>query len=402
MIYDFDKLNTFDLRTSSVAVTNYKPNRGNAAPKVMNKYWEELKLSENKETVLLLAGDYTSLVDGKQKSWLEYLLHQKLFVKGQVQKEIVCSAGIDPHNKQPCTGCVYWENGPKKENPWYPKPKVKFNILSLANYHDNVPYMKDNKPMVKEDGKPVLIKQQCAGRGCALCASLGKPSIFGRLMKLLLTGTHFTQLMTFNKKTLNNLCSGCGKTIVVNEYTCAQCNTQLLGSEAIENMSLEQVEKFAKSPQKCACDNIGFAQEGLDCGYDANGLAKESDSCPLEVPIRMNIFNTVLSLTKSGEKAKSTLSATDLRSVYPNSLIRYAAPNKMALPEILNNALGVNNGNLFNLSVEIQILSTHDQAEMLGVPDPYAENQSSLPSDVVPQSPQLSGFPVNFPTMQVR
>lgn len=400
MIYDFGKLNTFDLRTSSVAVTNFKPNRGNATPKILNKYWEELKLSENKETILLLAGEYTSLVDGKSKNWLEYLLHQKPFTKGQPQRDIVCTAGTDPHDKKPCTGCVYWENGPRKENPWYPKPKVKFNILSLASYHDNVPYMKDNKPAVKEDGKPILIKQQCQGRGCSLCANHGKASVFGRLMKLVLTGTHFTQLMSFNKMTLNNLCSGCGKTIVINEFTCAQCNAQLLDTTTIESFSLEQIDKFAKTPQKCGCGYVGFPQEGLDCGYDANGLAKEADNCPLEVPIRMNIFNTIFSVTKMGEKLKSTLTATDLRSVFPNSLIRYQAPNKLPLTEIINQALSVNNGKLFDLTAEINLLSTKEQAEILGVLDPYTQGDNSLPSDNVAQTTPM-GFPINFPTMQI-
>lgn len=391
MTYDFNNFNGFDLKTSSLAVTNFKRNRSAQPSRIMNKFWEEVRLSETKETILLLAGKYTSLVDGNIKEWKEFLLHSTPYVKGKASSEIVCTAGYDQHAKQPCTGCVYWDNGPKKENPWYPRPKVKFNALSLAAYHDNVPYIKDGKPAIKDDGKPSLIKQKCAGKGCHLCTSLGKPSTFGRLMKVVLTGTHFGQLTSFNKKTLNNLCSGCGKTIVVNEYSCSSCDKQLL-DVSNNSYSAEQLDRFAKSPQTCECGHVGLPKEGLDCGFDEDGQIKEVEDCPLDYPIRMNIFNTVLSLSKEGEKTKSSLYFGERRSIYANSKIKYMAPNKQSITEILNTAIAANNGSLFDLDAETYTNTTAEQAAIIGDGiDPYAEvNAPSMGS---------GGFPINFTNM---
>lgn len=406
MTYDFQKFNAFDLKKAALSVSNYRPPRAPSTPRFTNKFWEEVKLDDVKQPILLLAGEFVSLISNTPAPWKEYLLHKTLYIKGQQQKDIVCSAGHDPYNKQPCVGCYYWETGPKKENPWYPKVTIKFNALSLSQYHDNIPYIKSGQQVKKEDGKPVFIKERCAGKACTLCPTYGKPGLSGRLMKLVLTGTHFNQLMSYNKKLLN-LCAGCGKTIVLNDFSCAGCGDQLL-NVAENRFSEEYLEQYASTPVQCHCGHTGIPQEGLDCGYDEEGMTKEVEDCPLEYPVRMNIFNTVIPLTKEGEKTQSKLDFGEKKSIVEKSKIKYNHPSKLSINEILQNAITANNGKLFDLDEETRILSTEEQAAHLNVENPYANLQGGvmgLPANVpVQQIPPmahagtvpLGGFPVNF------
>lgn len=372
--YDFTSMNNLALsKASTSTVTNFKPTRPQAFTKrEINKFWEELKLGADSEVVLLLAGDYKSLINGEQKQWKEYLLHRTLFTPGKQQGEIVCSAGYDEHDKQPCVGCVLYESGPRKENPWYKQARVRFNALSLAFYHDNIPYIKGGKAQTKEDGQPVFIKQKCGGKTCVSCATYGKPKIFGRLMKLVLPGSHFSQLINYNKK-LYNSCAGCGKTIVINEFSCAQCDAQLL-DVANNPMTQESFDRFATTPQTCGeCNFVGIPKEGLDCGYDEKGETKEVEDCPLAYPVRMNIFTTILSLTKEGEKSKSALMFGEKKSILANSKIKYIKPVavKQTLEEILDSCIAANGGKLFDLDTEVHTVSLEEQAIVLGVENPY-------------------------------
>jgi len=323
MKYDFTSMNNLALaKASTSTVTNFKSTRPTTfAKKEINRFWEEIKLGSDSETLLLLSGNYTSLINGEQKQWKEYLLHRTVFVPGKQQGEIVCSAGFDEHDKQPCVGCAHFEAGPRKENPWYKQPRVRFNALSLAFYHDDIPYIKMGKPQTKEDGKPIFIKQKCGGKTCVHCPNYGKPKTFGRLMKLVLTGTHFSQLINYNKR-LQNTCAGCGKYIVINEYSCASCDG-LVFDVANNPVSQEQLDRIATTPLPCTkCDYVGIPKEGLDCGYDEKGETKEVDDCPLDFPVRMNIFTTIISMSKEGEKTKSSLSFGEKKSILPNSKIK--------------------------------------------------------------------------------
>ena len=393
MKYDFTSMSNLALgKATTSTVTNFKSTRPSTfVKKELNKFWEDIKLTSDYETVLLLAGNYSSLINGEQKQWKEYLLHRTPFVVGKQQGEIVCSAGFDEHDKQPCVGCAHYESGPRKENPWYRQPRVRFNALSLAFYHDDIPYIKNGKAQTKEDGKPIFIKQKCGGKTCVHCQPYGKPKIFGRLMKLVLTGTHFSQLINYNKR-LHNSCAGCGKSIVINEYSCANCNEQLL-DVANNPVSQEWLDKFVSTPQTCGkCNHSALPIEGLDCGYDEKGETKEVDDCPLEYPVRMNIFTTVISVSKEGEKTKSALSFGEKKSILPNSRIKYVKPVavKLSLEEILDSAINANGGKLFDLDAEIHTVSLKDQASILNIENPY-ENEN----EVGPKGPGIPIFPSN-------
>lgn len=390
MDYNFQTMPAFDIKKAAVSAATYKPIRPQSNNgKVYNKFWEELKLDAIKQPILFLAGSYTSLIDGIKKPWKEYLVHKTAYIKGKQQKEIVCTAGIDPYNKQPCVGCYYYDNGPKKENPWYPKVTVKNSVLSLAMTHDNIPYTKN--------GKQSFIKERCIGKTCKLCSEYGKPTLNSRLMKLVLTGTHFSQLIAQNKNLLSK-CSGCGFTIVLNDFSCPKCSVQLL-NVADSRYSEEYLEQFANTPIHCTCGNEVIPQEGLDCGYDEEGAIKESDKCPLEFPIRMDIFNTVLPISKSGEKQQSKLDFGDRKSILENSLIKYTHISKLPLTELLSSALSVNNGSLFDLDKETITLSVEDQAATLEVENPYANMSTEMPSNIAVSQIPTGNFPVKFNNM---
>jgi hypothetical protein len=266
-------------------------------------------------------------------------------------------------------------------------------VLSLASYHANIPYIKAGVAQKKEDGTPVFIKERCLGKTCPHCAAHGKPTLTnGLLRKLVLTGTHFNQLMNYNRK-LSDICSGCGKTIVLNDYSCQKCNFQLL-NVAEGRYSSEFLEKYATTPQMCPnpeCNHSGLPTEGLDCGYDEEGLVKEVEDCPLDYPVRMTIFNTVIPLTKEGEKVQSKLDFGDKKSILDKSRIRYNHPSKLSIEELIKAALVDTKGELFDLENEVRICGLDEQAAILGVENPFAEIK--LPNTgAVSQTPHMPNF----------
>ncbi len=388
-MYDFTKISNISLIKASNSVMSFKPPRPQSSDgkKFLTKFWEEIKLSEANEKVILLAGSYKSLIDGNVKQWKEKLAHETMFIPGKPQGTIICSAGHDPNDKHDCVGCVLYENGPKRDNPWYPKVKVTFNAVSLAAYHDNLPYInKEGKPQIGKDNKPLFIKGKCTGKNCVSCKQYGKPALFGRLMKLTFTGAQFAQLMSFNKK-LENICAGCGYNIVINDYSCQSCG-ELLLDVANSSYPDEYIASFAANIQKCKCGANELPIPGLDCGYDVDGINKINEECPLKLPMPMNIFTSVIDIRKEEKILK-----LDKASILDNSRIKYKLPGNVDIKDVIEAAIKANNNSLFDLDAETFILPTDEQAKILGV-----ENPCNV-SNEVDSAPAIPHKPMGIPKM---
>lgn len=377
---------------SNLTPSTFKPKFDAKRP--MRRFWEYLLMRKSIEPVLFLAPEegYTSLADGSLKEMKEYFVHKgSKKVNGKdTFPDIVCTAGSDIYSPKPCLGCYLYDNTKVAKgtiNPWRKSLTTKWQVLHLAFYH-SVPRLDDTGTQVVYDEKPQFNKEPCLGEDCKRCGE-GYAKTFGRIMKVDLGPSHSKNLLG-HRKELYWTCQGCMLKIVTNSLICPECDATVLniniktmeGKEL--NEKLDKIRLLISEDHKCIkCGYTGRLIEGNDCLYnDDRATKKRNKKCPFEAPVRGDIFNSVVLLTKEGEKSNSTLVMKRFFSMFGASLDPYELPEEvlleypnMPLEDVIEaikvRAIQENNG-LFDLDKEVEtfLLPMDQQADVLGVAIP--------------------------------
>lgn len=386
----------------------------------IQKFWEELQLKGNIETVLFIAAEDpeqypTSLIDSQKKPWGEYNKQKTQKQEGDktAYPSIICTAGNDKYNKKECVGCYQEEHFTGKPNPWKKSLTTKHQIIHFAFYH-NVPRLDDQGNHRSYQDKLLYNSVRCEGDGCKFCAS-GVEKVFGKLLKLELGPNHTKNLLggegwdPSTKKIkfyrgirhqLNWTCAGCGGQIVTKHTLCGGCGnviedlTKLVGKDPKDMLgSLRaQIEQRLAMPTSCKCGWTGIPDEASDCCYDAEGKIKlKRMKCAFEAPMRMDLYNSVIQINKEGAATESAIKLKGVFSIDETSNNPYQFEVDEPLVEIVNRAIELNGG-LYNLDKEIAelCLSPELQAKILGVPNPYAGGPR-LPGGDEVERPKFAG-----------
>lgn len=386
----------------------------------IQKFWEELQLNAAIQTVLWLSPEPenypTSLIDNKQKPWGEFGKHKTQRQEGEktVYPSIVCTAGTDPHNKKECVGCYQQEHFTGKPNPWKASITTKHQIIHFAFYH-KVPRLKDGQPVIYQD-KQQFSSELCKGNNCKHCdANVEK--VFGKLLKLELGPNHTKNLLGgegYDSSTksrrffrgirhqLNWTCGGCGGTIVTKAALCGGCGnvledfTKLVGNDPKDMLGSLRglIENKLANPYNCTkCGVHGLPVEASDCCYDVEGKMKlKKLKCSFEAPERMDLYNSVLQISKEGASTESAIKLKGQFSIDEKSNNPYQFEVDEPLIEIVNRAIAANDG-LYNLDKEVKelLLSPEVQAKILTVPNPFTNHRIPGVEEVPAERPKYAG-----------
>lgn len=389
----------------------------------IQKFWEELQLKGNIETVMFITPENpeeypTSLVDNQKKPWGEYHEQKTQIQQGEktAYPSIICTAGLEQHNKKECVGCYQEEHYTAKPNPWKKSVTTKHQIVHFAFYH-NVPRLDKDGNHASYQDKYLYNSLRCEGDACKFCAA-NVEKVFGKLLKLKLGPNHTKNVLGGDgwnagekkmkfcrgiRHQLNWTCGGCGGQIVTKASLCGGCGTiiedfsKLQGSDPKDMLgSLRgKIEQKLQLPTTCSkCNWSGFPDEASDCCYDAEGKMKlKKLKCSFEAPQRMDLYSSVLQLNKEGAGTDSAVKMKAVFSIDETSNNPYQFEVEEPLVEIVNRAISINGG-LFNLDKEIaeMCLPPEIQAKILGVPNAYAGGPRIPGSDTeVQERPKFAG-----------
>lgn len=385
------KFSTLSPVTSQKKTTNKLPTK---------KFWEYFRVGKTVEPFMALSiseNGYTSLADGEQKEMKEHFIHTALKkVDGKdTYPEIICTCGIDPYNKKVCLGCYMSDQFKYQKgviNTWKKKLITKWLVLHLAWYY-KVP-LKDEKGEQKVyNDQPsfmhILQTEASAEKFEGTCEKY-----FGKVLKMDLPTSHSKGLLNI-RKSLFWTCQGCMMNIVTNNLSCPECEKEVMkvSITSVEgkdvNEKLDNIRVLIGTPMACVCGYKGIMVEGNDCCYtEDRKMKKRGKKCPFEVPVRGDIFGSVVYLTKEGEQATSSLIMKKNYSIYnqagdgcfelPEEVVN-EYPNMetdkvlevikaRALKEAMDAGVNID----LDKEVESFILPVEQQAEILGVSLPQA------------------------------
>jgi hypothetical protein len=386
---------------------------------------EEAKI-EAAEPVVLIAGDYEDIfatypeghpqvgqriIPPPKQEGLHVRIHTfNVFMKARNPnergypsfRELVCSAGPDPHAPQPCVGCYKVDHGEKDSRA---RDSWVFNMAHLAWYH-LVPFVKDNQVQMKNDGSgPIMIKVECmshkmenvylgravgANRAPAEIAKRFKQCEGCRQQAQWAWGDHRTLQLGY--KHLKNIfaidddvskkCINCGTGILRIAFDCEKCDSELLNLSQV-SWTNDQIDQYAKAPAQCACGHVGLPKSAYECGFDDN-FNRVADPC--DNPLKTSIFDCVLWLQREGE---STESEVVVRRVETIAQYQARTFDQRPLPEHLKEIVK----EPFNLVEMYKPENLDDQAESIKTDNPYAQQQQQYGSYGGQQQPAYGGYP---------
>ncbi len=303
-------------------------------------------------------------------------------------RDIVCSAGPEPHAPQPCLGCYDYDHGKKESKP---KDQWVFNIAHLGWYH-LLPLVKDGQVQMKKDGSgPVMIKQECtthkmesillgrainSGRVPGEIAKRHKPCEGCQQQAQFAWGDH--RIIQFGWKHLKNVleiddkvgkkCLNCGTGILRVAFDCEKCQTEIVDLSQVQ-WTNDQIETFSKTPFNCtSCGHGGLPQSAYDCGYDDN-YNQVAASCGN--PQKTTLFDCVLWLQREGESTESEVVVKRVEL-----LSQYRTQDNRALSEHLKEIVRAP----FDLAEMFKPDSLDDQANTTKLQNPYAQQQQQFSS----------------------
>jgi len=295
--------------------------------------------------------------------------------KGIDIKEVVCSAGVDPHAPQQCVPCYMVDHGTKGSDA---RDNVAFNLAHLMPYHSiplrdkqtqNIIFKKDDNGNPTQD--PVLVEEQCSIQGCVYCQQNQQyqqnfyPIKFGaqRIMEL---GTgHLGTILGLDAK-VGLFCANCMTNIKLEGYCCKQCKATIL-DVATCGWKNEQIDQFGKQPYQCQnCGYSDLPEEEIDCGYDPQGFYKlNGRGCPEDVaPRRLTLFDCVFYLQREGTDAQTKI--VDVSWVRKD---QFQTPDGRPLDDHLKEIVKAP----FNFAEFYKPDTTEGQAKLLNTQNPYMQ-----------------------------
>jgi hypothetical protein len=320
------------------------------------------------EPILFMPAQYTDPYNidpatGQPTIDVAYHFREHNFRRGPKDfRSCICSAGPDPQNPQPCNACREVDlmksksgedrTGAEARDQWV------FNIAHLVAYHTNVPLERDGKIIMKRDRptEPVLIEEQCVGRGCKHCAHQ-LPMHVGSVRAFQVGAGHLNIVLGWNDK-VGCYCANCltpvGKP---QQYFCPRTN---------ELLTDEYLAKFSKTPVQChnpQCGLVTIPEAVLECGYDPTGQRKiPGTGCPDNVePKRLSLFDCIFYVQREGEGTDTKI--IDV-SWQPKGM--FQSPDGRSLDQILSTIQPLNFPEMFKPE------PLDKQASRLGINNHYA------------------------------
>jgi hypothetical protein len=374
----------------------------------------EESITEVAEPVVIIKGAYPDLLaqnPGEPQEAYHFQVHTaQLWIQpdkpGQqgfkTWRDIVCSAGPDRHNPQPCLGCYNVDHGKKDAKA---KDQWCFNIAHLGWYH-NSPLVRDGQVVFKQNSQePVMIKNECLSykmenvlhgraqnapkgslkRAFKMCEGCNQrhPHIFGDHRTLQLGFKHLKSLFAIDEE-LGKKCANCNTFMLRMAMNCGneQCNARIVDL-ATAGWTIDQIEMFAKQDHQCQyCGKTGRPYSEYKCGFDSNYLPIVGGGCQGGVePKKNSIFDMVLWLQREGE---STESEIVVKKVEPISQFRTQDGRSLTehLPEIVKSP--------FDLAEMYKPESLDEQAKTWNTQNPYAAPQQQYQQYGGP--PQQGGY----------
>jgi hypothetical protein len=298
-------------------------------------------------------------------------------------RDMICSAGPDPHSPQPCVGCWDVDHGNKDARP---KDQWVLNIAHLSWYHES-PYVKDGAIQMKKDNSgPVMIKNEChthrpenivigraiqngirnlrAPRQCDGCQQ-GHPFVFGDHRVIQVGLKHLKNLFEVDEH-LAKMCMTCGTNMLLFRFDCGHCNATMVDIVS-SGWTNAQISDFGKTAQQCRnCGTQALPAPYYECGFD-DRFAKVGGGCASDLePVKGSLFDSVIWAQRKGEKTESQINITKTQQVGA-----FKTPDGRPLADHLAQIVK----SPFNLDEMYKPDSTDEQAEMISKPNPYASQQ---------------------------
>jgi hypothetical protein len=224
----------------------------------------------------------------------------------------ICSAGYDPHNPQPCSGCYWMDQGDKSLTV---SDYFLFGAIHLAPYHGHPVLDEKNNIMMKKDGSGWVINfAECEGRQCNYCRTLAGvalvpdnnwpnwqqnhiSTIFGQRRYLEIGKGHLANLESWDN-TVSSMCSNCNSQLITDGFKCPRCHNRVIDM-ATDPRTDEQILEAAAHQHPCMyCNCQVLLIEEVSCdACEARG----GQGAPYP------FFGTVLHALREGEKMKSQM-----------------------------------------------------------------------------------------------
>lgn len=320
-------------------------------------------------------------------------------------RDIVCSAGPEPHAPQPCVGCNLVDHGAdaKARDRWV------FNVAHLGWYHEH-PLVKDNQVQMKKDGSgPVMVKEECrsykmlsvlynravqAGnrqykpQECEGCKNQW-PFVWGEHRLIEVGWKHLNNILDFDTA-LGKKCANCGTYLLRMSFNCGNesCNAVLVNIGQ-SGWTQDQCENFAKTAQHCPqCNYQGLPRSNYQCGFDEKYIPTQQ---PCQDTRKTSIFDCVIWAQREGEKTESeiVIKKVELINNYTTPDGK-PSPDGRPLAEHLKSIVK----SPFNLVEMYKPESLDDQAKAIRVQNPYAQQQwGQYGSQQTQPQQQPQGYP---------
>jgi hypothetical protein len=297
------------------------------------KFWfDKWRLPQgNPAPFVIVSGDYVDpnpspdqieldSVSGQPKpvknTFFKLTKHKRKLLKNgkEEYRESICSEGHDPHNPQPCAGCMAQNTGDKSVSK---TEQFLFTIVHLHPYHTHPLVDRETGGFVKKKaengGGFVIIETECSGRICNFCAILkGKPvsdpafpkfnqsdigTILGKRRYLEVGKGHLSNLAGWDTS-IRSQCGECKSVLDLMGYACGTCNSMTINAET-DTRTDGELEDAVSRPYPCpSCKRATLHKEVVGCQVcESNG----------KVPTQHSLFGVVLWGSRQGEGTKSQL-----------------------------------------------------------------------------------------------
>jgi hypothetical protein len=314
-----------DFRRSVQADTKKKGGGGKRS------FFEKFRLDKDViSPILLIRGEYVDHFPAADVAAIDPSTGQPMAVKTPYKKfrkhlrsfgqkkfrDEICSAGNEPHNPQPCVGCLAMDTGDKSINL---NDYFALGIVHLAYYHGH-PYLdrQTNQFKVKQDNSGYsMAYDECGGRVCNFCRTIqGQPpvlqqgdepwplypqgsitTVFGRRRFMELGKNHLMDVLGWDE-TLSKLCGTCRSEMFIDGFACDFCKTMVINMSTDQRTD-DQIKEVVAHP--CPCPNCGRAT------YLNEVSACENCEAQGHPGLSIGVFDVVVFGTKKGEQTGSHL-----------------------------------------------------------------------------------------------
>lgn len=297
--------------------------------------YDRMKLPKDNATpIMIIKGDYVDpnpAVDflevdpatGRPKEvkipYYKFRKHRRAIKQGQKEffPDETCSAGMDPHNPQPCVGCYHQDQGDKSVTL---SDNFALGVVHLAFYHGHPLIDAETGGFIanrNDPNKKVIVYDECSGRTCNYCRVLqgqqpvlkqgetfpsyqasDLTTVFGRRRFLEVGKSHLSNLQGWDQA-VSTLCGTCYQNmaqvkLIIDSYTCPYCSNVVIDM-ANDPRTDEEISDAVSRPYPCLhCRRSVVLVENLSC--DACGKGTQ-----------MTIHDVVMFGKRVGEGTKSQM-----------------------------------------------------------------------------------------------